>query len=173
MNLPLYKITQKQYKSDGSNFHVGKIENLESEKSFVWVYDCGHLPKDFNEKVDVIYISHFDWDHIKCAQDLLNKNKNKNAIVVGPYVRKDIIVSFLYKLFQKKELFDGILNLAVNAYINSNNSETDDAVIYYMGDRSEGEENTDKNGLEGLSKADNKTLSYIKKTIGNISFNWG
>ena len=154
----MFKITQKQYLSDGANFHVGKIENLQNNKMFVWVYDCGQLPKSFCEKVDVIYVSHFDKDHIQGAVNLLKNNEQ--AAVIGPYVSKDDFINILLHL----NLDDTyIIDFIFDSYANSINLSKNDAVLYRDGNVHSLDDDAENYGDINISALDWKVSAVLKK----------
>lgn len=72
-----YIVRQTQLQAiRGNNCHYGQIKNLDTNKTFSWVYDCGH--KDLiskiknNDKINLIVLSHFDKDHIGGAYECQN-----------------------------------------------------------------------------------------------------
>lgn len=105
-------------------FHVGALKKLDmSETSwrqavergvledadFVYVYDCGSIPLDgvkeeirrltaqlSNRKLDMLFVSHFDVDHISGIPHLLNKKSGLQVdTVVMPYLEDlDRLISF-------------------------------------------------------------------------------
>ena len=110
-----YKITQTQHGYKNKSFHTGKIDF--GTKSLNYIYDCGlnrnELRKYFsehNEKIDLIYVSHYDLDHLSGIINLFNMSEFSSLLsstkVILPYFNDEVIFfPILFK--QENELNDG------------------------------------------------------------------
>lgn len=92
-----FKVLQKQHKAKSASFHTGKINHNGLE--FNYIYDCGLNKKEARDYFtntkyaeDIIFVSHFDSDHIKGLYILIKdenlKTKYKNCRIVLPYVKE-------------------------------------------------------------------------------------
>lgn len=101
----MFYTLQTQHKAFNANFHTGKIV-YEENKEFNWIYDCGSvsLVRQYLktvDKIDVIFISHFDSDHVRGLPALLASSQAKNARIVVPYLTdEDITILFCGDLSQ-------------------------------------------------------------------------
>lgn len=147
-----YIVRQAQFQAiRGNNCHYGQIRNLNTNKTFSWVYDCGH--KDFidkiknNDKINLIVLSHFDKDHIDGAYELMQKNPQ--ARCVAPYIDEQLGVLLLCKNIDSYD--DNGFEFISELLLRNNDSER------FMFIR-EGEENRNTTG---------RIAEYIKNVIGS------
>ena len=145
-----YIVRQTQLQAiRGNNCHYGQIKNLDTNKTFSWVYDCGH--KDLiskiknNDKINLIVLSHFDKDHIGGAYELMQKNPQ--ARCVAPYIDEQLGVLLLCANIDSYDdnSFDFIIELLF-----SSGTKTENFIFM-----PEGEENRN-------------TTSQITKYIDNV-----
>ena len=91
----MFYALQTQRKAFNANFHTGKLV-YDEDKEFNWIYDCGDvlLARQYLktvDKIDLIFISHFDSDHIKGLPTLLANTKTKYARIIVPYLTNEDI----------------------------------------------------------------------------------
>lgn len=148
-----YIVRQTQLQAiRGNNCHYGQIKNLDTNKTFSWVYDCGH--KDLiskiknNDKINLIVLSHFDKDHIGGAYELMQKNPQ--ARCVAPYIDEQLGVLLLCANIDSYDdnSFDFITELLF-----SSGTETENFIFM-----PEGEENRNKTS---------QITKYIDNAIGS------
>lgn len=98
------------FKAGQGSFYGGRIWNRETEQVFTVVYDCGtstfiagnsqslnreidnfkhrlHYFSDNNDEIELLFISHLDYDHVSGLKRLLTEFKVKNIIL--PYIDKE------------------------------------------------------------------------------------
>lgn len=111
------------YKAGQGLFYGGKINVKNFEKQFTFVYDCGTInfiagqtailnqEIDFfkhhvcNEEkiIDILFISHFDYDHVSGLKRLLNGFKVKRVVFpyISMYIRQYSLLSILHETEQE------------------------------------------------------------------------
>lgn len=110
-----YKITQTQHGYKNKSFHTGKIDF--DTKSLNYIYDCGLNRNELriyfsehNEKIDLIYVSHYDLDHLSGIINLFNMSEFSSLLsstkVILPYFN-DQVIFFPILFRQENELNDG------------------------------------------------------------------
>lgn len=112
-------VFQKQYKSDGSNFHVGWIHG--TGKPFVWVYDCGDkkAAEQFDTPIDVIFVSHFHKDHIAGIKTLKDKACNDKTKIVIPYMTEfEFLTQYESATSVQSDYTDFLQEVAIELYVN-------------------------------------------------------
>ncbi|MBD5398045.1 hypothetical protein HDR60_00870 [bacterium] len=146
-------VLQTQHKTFNANFHTGKIVYGEN-KEFNWIYDCGksNLVRQYLkevDKVDLIFISHFDRDHINGLPILLADPKAENAQIVVPYLTdEDIAILFsgnFYSSIKQKERQDAFYKF-MNELLEIQSQEKFEKEFVY--DLSKDDEKSDKNDKE-------------------------
>lgn len=98
------------FKAGQGSFYGGRIWDKYTDKVFTVVYDCGtspfiagnnqslnkeidlfkhnhHCLNPFNDEIELLFISHLDYDHVSGLKRLLTEFKVKNIIL--PYIEKE------------------------------------------------------------------------------------
>ena len=91
-------VVQKQHKLKNANFHTGKLTC--GNKEINWIYDCGNIKSAQEylktvDTIDLIFISHFDVDHIRGIPTLLKSKKCQFAKVIVPYLTQEDLGIFV------------------------------------------------------------------------------
>ncbi|WP_281322081.1 MBL fold metallo-hydrolase [Flavobacterium aestivum] len=111
------------YKAGQGSFYGGRIWHHEINRVFTVVYDCGtssfiaennqslnneityfkHQPYFFphNDEIELLFISHLDYDHVSGLKRLLTEFKVKNIIL--PYIEKQYRQFFLVSFFENDD----------------------------------------------------------------------
>ncbi len=114
------------YKAGQGSFYGGRIWHHELNKVFTVVYDCGtssfiagnkqslnneityfkHRPNYFqhNDEIELLFISHLDFDHVSGLKRLLTEFKVKNIIL--PYIEKEYRQFFLVSFSEDADTDD-------------------------------------------------------------------
>lgn len=93
-------------------FYSGIIKNLDTDKQYSFLYDCGGCKKSFvtsaidnavssNNEIDLLIISHFHADHIKGVLELI-KRKTKIRTVVLPHLDRTSKILYTAALADRK-----------------------------------------------------------------------
>lgn len=121
------------YKAGQGSFYGGRIWHHEINKVFTVVYDCGtspfiagnsqslnneityfkYQPHYFprNDEIDLLFISHLDYDHVSGLKRLLTEFKVKNIVL--PYIEKKYRQFFLVSFSENDESDN---NFSLNDY---------------------------------------------------------
>lgn len=92
-----FEVEQVQHKGINASFHTGKV--LYKNAKFNYIYDCGNFSNfseideylkslEPSEKIDVIFISHFDADHLNGLDHILQHEKAKGVKCILPYLEE-------------------------------------------------------------------------------------
>lgn len=95
-------------------FASGRIKY--GSKSFNWVYDCGSTKPSkkyltpaidaFDEKsIDILFVSHFDYDHISGLERLLQNRDVRYVVLPYTHLWKRLLLAFENNILQSNPLF--------------------------------------------------------------------
>lgn len=143
------------YKAGQGSFYGGRIWEHENNKVFTVVYDCGtspfiagnsqslnneithfkHRPHYFthNDEIELLFISHLDYDHVSGLKRILTEFKVKNIIL--PYIDKQHRQFFLVSVSDDNDPNDLSIKDYIsfiespNTFIQNNSKETQ---IYFV-----------------------------------------
>lgn len=123
------------FKAGQGSFYGGRIWNHETDQVFTVVYDCGtssfvtgnsqslnneinhfkrrlhYFPRN-NDEIELLFISHLDYDHVSGLKRLLTEFKVKNIIL--PFISKELRQFFLASI---SDDYDPDNDLTVEDYI--------------------------------------------------------
>lgn len=195
------------FKAGQGSFYGGRIWQCDTDKVFTVVYDCGTSPfirgniqslndeiTNFksrshyfphnNDEIELLFISHLDYDHVSGLKRLLKEFKVKNIIL--PYISKEHRQFFLTSI---SEINDPENNLSVEDYISfiespnqfiSQYSETtqmyfvksnDTNEIEYQGYSSENQsDDTYPRGTKNEDTDELPVISSVSKYNNNLQF---
>lgn len=118
-------------------FYSGIIKNLDSNKQFSFIYDCGGDSStvvneaievaDLPEKIDLLIVSHFHADHINGISKLKNKYKIKRFIL--PYMDETEKIVYLAALGKENQSLKDFI-LQPDIFLNDNNVEGDSEIFF-------------------------------------------
>lgn len=118
------------FKAGQGSFYGGRIHSPESGKTFTVIYDCGtsryvsgntaSLNREItlfkndwyyhhSNDIDLLFISHLDYDHVSGIKRLLNEFNVKRIIL--PYIEKQFRQLFLISIFANDTPTDNDLSL--------------------------------------------------------------
>lgn len=173
------------FKAGQGSFYGGRICQCDIEQVFTVVYDCGTNPfiagnsqslnneithfksQDKNIEIDLLFISHLDYDHVSGLKRLLKEFKVKNIIL--PYISKVHRQFFLTSIPDNNDpdnndpdnnlsFEDYILFIeSPNQFISQNSDSTK---MYFV-------KSNDKNEIEyqGYDKENQSEYTYPRGTI--------
>lgn len=164
------------YKAGQGSFYGGRIWEHENNKVFTVVYDCGtslfiagnsqslnneithfkHQPHYFvhNSEIELLFISHIDYDHVSGLKRLLTEFKVKNIIL--PYIEKQhrqfFLVSFPDNNAPNDLSVEDYISLieSPNTFIQNNSKETQ---IYFV--KSNGKSEIEYQGYDNDNQSEN------------------
>ncbi|MEQ1732892.1 MAG: MBL fold metallo-hydrolase, partial [Bacteroidia bacterium] len=175
------------YKAGQGSFYGGRILHQEINKVFTIVYDCGtntfitgnskslnneityfkHHPHYFphNDEIELLFISHLDYDHVSGLKRLLKEFKVKNIIL--PYIEKQYRQFFLVSFSENNDPNNDLSLDDYTSFIESPNTfiqnNSTDTQIYFVKSSSETTyQNYDENQLD-LNNA------YARGTQPNVN----
>lgn len=146
------------FKAGQGSFYGGRIHSFESGKTFTIVYDCGtsqfisgntaSLNREItlfkndwyyhhSNDIDLLFISHFDYDHVSGIKRLLNEFNVKRIIL--PYIGKPLRELFLVSIFTNDPIDGDDLSLNdYTAFLESPHrfiqEQSKDAKVYFVKD---------------------------------------
>ena len=196
------------FKAGQGSFYGGRILDLNTNKVFTIVYDCGttnfisgntaslnneitrfknfhQFPYSNNNDIDLLFISHLDFDHVSGLKRLLTEFNVKRIIL--PYISKEDRQFFLVSLPEDNPTDDSNLILSdytdfidsPDNFINSNSENTnifyinsEEGKIEYQGYENENQSEDiyvrgttlDKNDFDEL-KSTNTSVSLYKNNL--------
>lgn len=201
------------FKAGQGSFYGGRIWSHETNQVFKIVYDCGtstfiagnnqslnneidhfkrkpHYFPQNNDEIELLFISHLDYDHVSGLKRLLTEFKVKNIIL--PYIDKELRQFFLASISDNN---DPDNNLTVDDYISfiespnqfiSLNSESthmffvksngNTEIEYLNYDVEDQSENAYPRGTENQDEDELKDQKNVRKYDNNLQFfikrNW-
>jgi metal-dependent hydrolase (beta-lactamase superfamily II) len=125
------------FKARQGSFYGGRIWNHENNRTYTIVYDCGtsnfikgnsaslnneitlfknfpKFPQSSND-IELLFISHLDYDHVSGIKRLLNEFNVKRIIL--PYIEKQNRQFFLVSFFQNEPPNSDTDDLTLDSYI--------------------------------------------------------
>lgn len=138
------------FKAGQGAFYGGQIKLSDIDKSVTIVYDCGtsgwikgnaqSLSEEIeyfrreNSKIDLLFISHLDYDHVSGLKQLLDKFTIKKVIL--PYIEKENRILFLCSFSYYEEVNNDLMTIGEYSSFLDNPahfiSENSDADIYFI-----------------------------------------
>lgn len=123
-------------------FHSGCI-NFDDRYFFDWVFDCGSIArkrldkyidnwnKTQRKKLDWLFISHFDLDHVSGLDTLLTGRKTNNVVI--PYVHNaQLAMLLLQSITKKRYKKDFIIDMVANPILFfSENQLIENVILIY------------------------------------------
>lgn len=156
------------FKAGQGSFYGGRILDLNTNKVFTVVYDCGttnfisgnttslnneitrfknfpEFPHSNNNDIDLLFISHLDFDHVSGLKRLLSEFNVKKIIL--PYISKKHRQFFLVSISDDNPSDDSNFDLSdyidfINSPHNFINSKSENTNIFYINS------DTDKKEIE-------------------------